>query len=159
MNFGICDIRKREEKTPKHYLDIFFKNNLKEEIIIIGHSKGGNDIYGLYVDDIIPNECVYLLWIYVCHSADEFCPRLSTKGFLTIGFNRKILTFKNKEPMEIGYVGKKISSFKKASSDYVETELKSKIYDCAKEEMAKGEFLLAAILNYNRLSLKAFKNN
>lgn len=157
MKFNIIDLRKNQDKLPKHAINVFFNNNLKEEVVIVGHSTDGIELYGLTSTDIIPNEGVYMLWLYCCHSANDLCPKLAARGYLTIGYIRKILSFTNRIPLEVEYVENSIISFKEKNSIEVEKEIKDTLFDCAREQIKIGEFLLAAILNYNRLSMKAFK--
>ena len=157
LQFNLCDFRKNEDKTPQDYVKIFFKNNIKTEVVLVGHSIDGNNIYGVTADEIIPNEDVYLIWIYCCHSANYLCEKITDRGYLTIGYVRKILTFSYRIPIEVSYVEKNIKSLMGEKIEFIEAELKQKMFECAKKEIKKGEFLLAAILNYNRLSMKVFQ--
>ncbi|OGD60433.1 hypothetical protein A3K78_09145 [Candidatus Bathyarchaeota archaeon RBG_13_52_12] len=154
MNFGICDIRKHEDKTPSRYVEIFFNNNLKEEVVLIGHSKDGNDILGVTKDDINPIKHEYLLWIYACYSANGLCSHLSKKGYITIGFEKKAITYKNSNPSEIEYIEKSTVTYRSMNQKDIEKDLKLKMYHCAKEQFQQKKYLLGIIINYNRLILK-----
>ena len=157
MRFNVCDLRKKMNKTKKRTVDLFFKNNQTEEVIFVGHSADGIKLYGLSSEDFSPNEDVYLVWLYCCHSANGLSPNLALNGYLTIGYVRRILAFSRREPIEIQYVQDNIGSLAGKEAQVAERELKNAIYRCARDQIKQGEFLLGAIINYNRLSMKVYK--